>query len=339
MALAATLGVTLPLHAAEVRTFTLSYSAPEGCPARSTFVASVTARAAESRETSELAELAFEVTLEPVGEHTRGLLSVRFSGGERFEREVPAARCADVTTTMAIMAGLLLSGALLPDPAPLPPVETPAEPPAPPPAVAPAPSSEPPASVLASAPAPERRSVRSSFGRFRAGVAAYGELDLGALPFPAVGGSVGLDAAVERESVFSPSIRAGFVYLTATASRPPEGDALFTLRALLVRLCPLRFELRAPLTLAACALLDAGSLAVAGRSTRLPEDVTMTWLAFGSAGRLSARLNPLLSLEAEARLYGLVRHDRFVLQPRGVQVHEVAAFSSGVGLGLLGQLP
>jgi hypothetical protein len=339
MALAATLGVTLPLHAVDVRTFTLSYSAPEGCPARSTFVASVTARAAESRESSELGDLAFEVTLEPVGELTRGLLSVRFSRGERFEREVPAARCADVTTTLAIMAGLLLSGALLPDPAPPPVVETPAEPPVAPPTVAPAPPADPLASVPATPPAPRPRPVRSSLGRFRAGIAAHGELDLGALPFPAVGGSVGLDAALERESLFSPSIRAGFVYLTATASRPPEGDALFTLRALFVRLCPLRFELPAPLTLTGCALLDAGSLAVAGRSTTLPEDVTMTWLALGPAGRLSARVNSLLSVEAEARLYGLVRHDRFVLQPRGVQVHEITAVASGVGVGILVPVP
>lgn len=337
LALAATLGVTLPLRAAGVRTFTLAYSAPEGCPARSTFAASVIARAPESRESDLLGELALEVTLEPAGELTRGLLAVRFLSGEHFEREVPAGRCGDVTTTMAIMAGLLLSGALLPEPAPPSAVETPAEPRVPPPRVAPAAPPAPAPPMPAPARAPER--VASSLGRFRAGVAAHGELDLGALPFPAVGGSIGLDAALERGSPFSPSLRAGFVYLTARASRPPQGDALFTLRALFVRVCPLGFELRAPLTLTACALLDVGSLAVGGRSTTLPEDVRMSWVGLGPAGRLSARLSPVLLLEAEARAYGLVRHDRFVLQPRGAQVHEISMISAGLGLGLLAQLP
>jgi hypothetical protein len=327
----ATLGVTATLGAAEARTFTLAYSAPEGCPARSTFVASIRARA-ESRELEQHGELAFEVALEPVGELTRGRLTVRFSGGERFERELPAARCADVTTTMAIMAGLLLSGSLLPEPPP------PEPEPEPEPALPPPTPPRPPTLPVAP-PAPVTPSSAASFGHFRVGAAAHAELDLGALPFPALGASFGLDAAVERPSWFSPSLRAGFVYLTAKASHPPEGDARFTLRALFVRLCPLRFELRAPLAVTACALLDAGGLEVAGRSTTLPEDVSMTWVAVGAAGRLSARLTPVLTLEAEARLHGLIRHDRFVLQPGAVQIHEIPTVSAGLGVGLLAQLP
>jgi hypothetical protein len=334
LALAAALGVTPPAGAAEARTFTLAYAAPEGCPARATFVASIHARAAESREVELAGDLAFDVLLEPAAELTRGLLSVRFSGGERFEREVPPGRCGDVATTLSIMAGLLLSGALLPEAA-APPPETPAPPEPAPPSPAPAP---PPAPSVAS-PVVAPKAPGAPLGRFRAGVAVHGELELGALPFPALGGSVGLDIALERESVFAPSLRAGFAYLTARATHPPQGDAQFTLRALFVRVCPLRFELSTPLVLTACALLDTGSLAVAGRSTTLPEDVSMTWTALGPAARLSARLSSVLTLEAEARGQALLRHDRFVLQPGSVEVHEVSAFSGALGLGILAQLP
>ncbi|HTQ08229.1 MAG TPA: hypothetical protein VMI54_30455 [Polyangiaceae bacterium] len=320
-----------------LQSFSVEYSAAEGCPARATFVASILARAPGSHEASEDPELAFAVHIVEAGERTRGTLTVRFAHGEHFEREVPASRCADVATSMAIMAGLLLSGALLPEPAPAPPAEPPPNPaenpePAPPPAV----------HVRASAPVartPEARARPVSIGRVRLGVFAAEAVALDGLPFPALGVDTGAEVALDRSSVLAPSLRAGFSYFASKASRAPTGDGLFVLRALALRACPLRLELGAPLVLHACALFDAGRLDVSGRNTTNPLERHMTWLALGPAARLEARLGRVVSLELEGSLFGLVHHDAFVLEPDAVKLYEIPAFSGTLAAGVVARLP
>ena len=325
-----------PAHAqpAEVRTFSLAYAVPEGCPARTTFAASILARAADSRETEDQAALAFDVVIRPDGELTRGTLTVRFSHGEHFEREVPASRCADVTTSMAIMAGLLLSGALLPEPAPPPPA-----PPAPtiaeiPPEVAP--TERPPAPAVSSAKAEPAAPVRP--WRLRPGAYAHGDFGLGALPIPSVGVSGGLELALLRGALLSPSLRAGVSYLTASASSP-LGRAVFTVTAFDLRACPLRVELSARSALAACGLLELGRLRVLARQTTNPLDRTMPFVALGAAARLEAGLDEVFALEAELSAFGLTRHDRFVLQPADTLLYQVPAASAGLSFGVLARLP
>jgi hypothetical protein len=321
------------------QTFSLVYAAPEGCPARSTFVASILARAPGSREATTDAELAFEARLAADGDLTRGLFTVRFAHGDRFEREVPAARCADVTTSMAIMAGLLLSGALLPEKAAEPPPVAapvpapPAAPPPPPVAEAPAPPAAV-ASRATSAPA-----EGETLGRFRVGAFAHAVLDLGALPFPAFGGDVGLDAALDRSSPLSPSLRAGFSYRAGKASHPPVGDGLFALKVLMVRACPLRFAPGPPLAIHACALVDLGQLRVSARNTTHPADRSMPWLAMGAAGRLELRLASAVSLETELSLYGLARHDQFLLEPGDLELHDIPAVAAEASVGIVARLP
>jgi len=242
---------------------------------------------------------------------------------------------------MAIMAGLLLSGALVPEPAreELPagaataseqsaPPSEPAEPPASPPPVESAP---PPASATAS-------TERATPGRVRLALFAHGALDLGGLPFPAFGVNAGLDVALERPSRLAPSVRAGFSYRAARATSP-AGDGLFALRALMLRGCPLRAPLAPFLTFYPCALFDAGLLNVSGRSTTHPAERSMTWLALGGAGRLEARFGAIFALEAELSLYGLVQHDRFVLEPGAVELHEIPAVSGEAAVGFSARLP
>lgn len=326
------------------QTFSLAYDVPARCPARGTFVASIVARAPGSRESPDAAELAFDVRVSEVGELTRGVLSVRFIHGEHFEREVPPAPCADVTTSMAIMAGLLLSGALVPEAAREEPPVVPAtvlEPPASPaspagsaePTVAPPPveTARPPTSATAS---PQHVTL----GRVRLAAFAHGALDLGGLPFPAFGVNAGLDLALERPSLLAPSLRAGFSYRASRATSP-LGDGLFVLRALMLRGCPLRVPLAAALVFRPCALVDAGLLNVSGRSTTHPAERSMTWLALGGAGRLEARLGALFALEAELSVYGLVHHDRFVLDPGAVELHDIPPVSGGASVGFSARLP
>jgi hypothetical protein len=334
---------TRPLHAAPAaRTFSLDYVAPEGCPARSTFVASILVRAPGSREATEDAELAFEVRIAPAGALTSGVFTVRFVHGEHFEREVPPAHCADVTTSMAIMAGLLLSGALLPEPPPAPAQDT-APPLAPEPVVVPAPAPiapAPPASASVEPPrAPSSRTEATTLGRFRPAAFTHAVLDLGGLPLPAFGFDAGLDAALERRSLLAPSLRAGFSYRGAQASLPPVGDGSFALPVLMLRACPLRVAVTAPLFVHACALADFGRLSVSGRNTTHPTERHMPWQAFGGAARFEVRLGSVVSIEAETSLYGLVRHDAFVLEPGGVELHDVPAVSGEVTVGVSAGLP
>lgn len=332
--------VAVSAHAAPAaQTFSLDYAVPEGCPARSTFVASIIARAPGSRETPEDAELSFDARIAAAGELTSGVLRVRFAHGERFEREVPAARCGDVATTMAIMAGLLLSGALLPE---LPPAATPdasAAAPRSEPTPAPAVPSVPPQSLEARVPVPPPARSSERLGRLRPGAFAHAALDLGALPFPAFGTNVGLDAALERASLFAPSVRAGFSYRAGRASEPGVGDGLFVVRALLLRGCPLRVPLGRRVFVHACALVDWGRLEVSGRDTTHPAERHMPWLALGGAGRLEARLGAVVSLEAEASIYGLSRHDQFVLEPGDVKLHEIPPVAGELALGVVVRVP
>jgi len=319
------------------RTFSVAYDAPSFCPGRERFLEAVRARAPEATLRDGDADLAFAVRVAPEGTLASGIFTVRFRKGEHFAREVPASPCDDVITSMAIMAGLLLSGALLPEPPPSPEAEPiePARPPEPP--RAPAPPAEPAPPVRATE-AP--RTAPASPLRVRAGLFVDGRLDFAAAPFPAFGVAAGLDGLLERESWFSPGARIGFLYVTGDATAPPLGGAHFALRALTLRGCPLRVALGASWSLAACGLFEGGVLTASPRDTVGSNgDSKMSWLGFGAAGRVEAPLIERLAVEAEASAFGLVHHDRFVLQPGDVNVHTVPAFSGAISLGLVARWP
>jgi hypothetical protein len=329
-----------PLHAEPVaeRTFSLAYAVPEGCPARGTFVAAILARAPEAGEAEGTAALAFDVKLEPEGELTRGTFTVRFVHGEHFEREVPPARCSEVTQSMAIMAGLLLSGALLPEPAPPPDAEKPIEtpPPAPPPApIAPAVPLAPSRFDEARTPPAVPESAPADPGQLRPAAFLHGGVGLGALPVPSAGLSAGAELGLARRSVWSPSLRAGYLLERASAARSPLGRAVFALDAGLVQVCPWRLALSERSALALCAHGAWGSLRVTARSTDHPLERTMPWVALGGAARVEAALGDHFALEAAVTAFGLAHHDRFLFQPGNVLLHEVPAASGSLSFGLL----
>jgi hypothetical protein len=335
-------------RAGEAHTYAVSYSAPAVCPERPAFLEAIRTRATFASLVPSDADLAFDVRLVPEGELARGTLSVRFRAGERFAREVPAARCEDVTTSMAIMAGLLLSGALLPEPAPPEVTEpTPGSPVAsatPSALLVPPPRSAAPPSGGAETPAKSESHTDARTPsrplRFRAGAYADGRLDFGVAPFPAFGAVTGLDALVERDSWFSPSVRVGVVYVAGSASEAPLGGAHMSLRAISVRACPVRLPLGKPFTLDACGLFEGGVLTASPRSTPgATGDVDMSWLGFGGAGKLEAAVGPQTAFEAELSAFGLLEHDEFVVQPGDVNVYTVPALSGAFSLGLVVRWP
>jgi hypothetical protein len=107
-----------------------------------------------------------------------------------------------------------------------------------------------------------------------------------------------------------------------------------------LRACPLRVALGAPFSFSACGLFEGGVLTASPRAAQgSNHDATMPWLGVGGSGRLEASVGPQVAVEAEAAVFGLVHHDRFVLQPGDVNVHTVPAFSGALSLGLLVRWP
>ncbi len=176
--------------------------------------------------------------------------------------------------------------------------------------------------------------------RLRAGVYIDGRLDFGVAPFPAFGAGGGLDALLERDSWFSPSVRVGVVYVTGSASEPPLGGARLALRAVTLRACPLRLSFGAPFAFYGCGWFEGGLLTASPRSTPgATDDASMTWLGLGAAGRFEAAVGRHVALEAELGAFGLVQHDEFVVQPGDVNVYTVPAFSGAFSLGVVARWP
>jgi hypothetical protein len=343
---AAALGVRHAAAAGADRSYSVAYEGPASCPSRQAFLDAVAARAPAATLSASEAALEFDVRLAEEGPLARGTLSVHFATGEHFAREIPPAACEDVTTSLAIIAGLLLSGALLPEPAssPLPTSEDLARQGADPPPLGPvhavpAAHAEPsrggaPVSHLEPPPPAQER------GRLRAGLFADARLDFGVAPFPAFGVVSGLEARLDRRSWFSPSARAGVVYVGGDASKPPLGGARLELLAATLRACPLGLAFTGRLRLDGCALFEGGVLTASPRATPgATGDVAMPWLAVGAAVRAEARVAGPVGVEAELSGFGLVRHDAFALEPGRVVVHDVPPFSGALSLGFVARWP
>ncbi|HEY3498008.1 MAG TPA: hypothetical protein VGK73_25085 [Polyangiaceae bacterium] len=312
--------------------FSLRYSAPATCPTQASFVEQIRARVPDANEAE--GGPTFVVELREEGALVRGRLVLELEGGASSEREIPAAPCADVTRSMAIVIAIVLSGELVADPdaeasegADSPRHE-------PPPAVRPTSAEKAQDAALPSRalPEPARRSVPDS-SRWRFGAFAHGTLNLAAAPFPALGGSAGFDLAYERPSLLSPSLRAGAEYVVGTEEHE-LGDADFALWALLLRVCPLRHAHSVLWELHACASFDAGRLSVDGETIDGGREVWMTWLAPGGALRFAGALSRTLALELELAGFGLLHHDDFVFQPGNQEVFDIPTFSLSFSLGI-----
>lgn len=325
---------TLP--ASEPSAFSLRYSAPAACPTRAHFVEQIRSRVPSAIEGE--GGPSFAVELRDEGAFVRGRLLVVLEDGAASEREVPAAPCADVARSLAIIVAIVLSGELFADPGP-----------------GEAPGPEAAASALSplvrlegevkenrAAPSPPRspeaeRSAAAEAGRFRFGAFAHGTLNLAAAPFPALGVSAGVDLAYERTQLVSPSFRAGAEYIVGREQQA-LGDADFALVAALLRFCPFRYARSSRFELHACAAFDAGRLSVNGEIEG-GREADMTWLAPGGALRLAGALSRAFAVELELAAFGLVHHDRFVFQPGELEVYDIPAFSCSISFGIAGRAP
>jgi hypothetical protein len=99
--------------------FSLAYSVPTGCPARAAFASAVIARSRGAHLQSEAPRVALDVSLTGDAELASGTLAIQLSDGQGSHREIPAAACEQVLSSMALIAAMILDGGGLDDPPPV----------------------------------------------------------------------------------------------------------------------------------------------------------------------------------------------------------------------------
>ena len=110
------LALTLCLWGPSVRaehgtaTFSLEYSVPAGCAERAAFVSSLVSRSRGAHEVVEAPRVALAVALEGDRELAFGSLVIQLADGQESRREIPAAACAQVLSSIALIAAMILDG-------------------------------------------------------------------------------------------------------------------------------------------------------------------------------------------------------------------------------------
>jgi hypothetical protein len=315
--------------------FSLAYSVPTGCPARAAFASAVIARSRGAHLQSEAPRVALDVSLTGDAELASGTLAIQLSDGQGSHREIPAAACEQVLSSMALIAAMILDGGGLDDPPPVASVSERATlASAPPPAVGVHPDSAP----------HDQAALREQPGRAQEGAkrpAVSAMLGLGLQNGMAPGlvprFFAGLGLVFERSSELAPSI--DLVASVAESAREVTayGDAQFRLVAFNLTGCPLRLAVSSGLALRPCLPFEVGVLRAAGDHTIAKRTQYMPWLGGGAGlrGELSLSRAWLLDLEGRATL--LARADRFVFEPDSV-VHQVPRVVFGLRLGLALQM-
>lgn len=302
--------------------FSLAYSVPSNCPEREDFVASLVSRSRGAHEVPESPRVALAVELEGSGERAWGTLTVKLADGQESRREIPAALCSEVLSSMAVISAMILDGGGLD-----------ATPPASDVAVSPAPPTtpaQPPQQVLPDAAPPRPPPSRSERSRFSA--------LLGVGPQSGVAPSVvaryfaGLGLVFERASLVSPTVDLTASLAQSGREQSDFGDARFRLLAVNLTVCPLRWSVSSSLVLRPCVPLELGSLRGIGDNTAADQTQYMPWLGVGAAGRAEYALSRVVRLELEARATVLAWSDRFVFEPDYV-VHDVPRVALGLWIG------
>jgi hypothetical protein len=156
-----------------------------------------------------------------------------------------------------------------------------------------------------------------------------------------LGATLGVDASLERtaRSVWAPSARLELLGTLNATEHAAAGDASLRLLAARAHVCPVALVPARVFRLLPCLSFDAGSLRARGTGAT-PNPITrhMPWLTAGVMLRAELSLGLGVSLEAEAGLRRLSRHDRFFFRTDST-AYQVPAWSTGLGLGLAVRMP
>jgi hypothetical protein len=169
-------------------------------------------------------------------------------------------------------------------------------------------------------------------GRARFGVLLAGQTFVGPAPGVMPGVAVYVTAGLDRPALWSPAVVVGATHAWRSDVAEPGGTASFTLNALSLDACPLRFR-SSRLEIRPCASLLGGGFAARGSATQNPtnEGARPFWV-LGAAGAVTLAL--VWRLEASARVAlgaNLVR-DSFEFSP--VVFHTVGPVTLAASLGL-----
>jgi len=333
---------TVPKENAE-RSYSLLYEAAADCPD-----ATVLTRAIESRtpgavqQSADTAAVRLRVQLRADGTSTLWVdLPERSS-----RREFPAASCADAVASMAVISSMVLEAAVADRAAatqsmmdPVVPAASPAEP------AAQATQNAPSAKARAASPtAPAQRtpSAAPKPTRARVAFAAGALLESAVAPGAAFGASVGVAGFLEppQPSLWQPGIRLEVLGTLPATVHAAQGDAVLSLLAARLHVCPLRFPIGATLRVFPCVTGDLGSLSARGSGAELDQAATKTmpWRALGGTLRAELAWGRFVSLESWLSLRGVTRADRFVFSP-DFTAYQVPNWSLGAGVGVSVSLP
>jgi hypothetical protein len=330
--------------AAGATRFTLEYEAPAGCPSREAFLEAVRERAPDAVNAAIDAQFAFRVMIEAAGDLARGRVSL---GDGSAERVIVPAPCADVTSSIALMIAIVLSGDAERKEAAAavgPGAESEATPAQQQEAAQVSASPKPPQHPAMTRPEAAPLRVRGAPAESRMSVSvrggAWGAVGLsdGVAPFPAAAASGGVELGLDVRGWLRPSARAGVAYVSGDASVAGLGGAEFALLSVVARLCPHTFAFTRRWSVSACGSLELGELTARG-STENGLVQRMPWQAIGVASRVEFALTRILSLEGELGVRGIVQHDRFVFEPDATEVYDVPRFAPHLSLGASARFP
>jgi hypothetical protein len=118
LALAFCLSISSARAEHEAATFSLEYSVPAECPERAAFVSSLVSRSRGAHEQVHAPRVALAVVLDGDRERSSGTFGIKLADGQESRREIPAAACAQVLSSIALIAAMILDGGGLDDPPP-----------------------------------------------------------------------------------------------------------------------------------------------------------------------------------------------------------------------------
>jgi hypothetical protein len=308
--------------------FRLDYEAPAQCPASTAFAAKIEGHTPLARlSTTETASRRFRAVFDTSGPAARGRLEIVDFDGTASVREVEGRDCNEVADALALIAAIVIdpnarpaspppaeqsaptrprpiTEVTMPQPIPVPTIVRP--PPRPPPE-----------------PAPEPLPLRLGL------VFQAGAVSERLVPKLGVALFYGVEALLDRDELFAPSLRASLYRIRSGEIQTDFGKANFEWTAGRLSACPILWSWNS-IGVRPCLIGDFGRVLAEGSETTDEASASLFWAALGAAGRAEALFVDTLLLEIEAGVLFPLNNQRFYFDP------DFEVYQIGPGVYLLG---